>query len=172
MPAYFIPTDGDDDPRCYEIETISDGCYRVRTPDGKEFEVDAFSPGEGRLHMLQDGRSFDVDVRENDQDFAVHLRGEDHRVTVLNERQRRMKVAGVGVRGGGGPDLVSPMAGKVVALHIEEGDAVEAEENVVVVEAMKMENDLKAHKTGTISEILVEVGDAVEIGDVLVKIGE
>lgn len=172
MPSYFVPTDGDDESRCFEIETVKDGCYRVTTPEGEELLVDAYEPEPGRLHLLLDGKSFDVDVRERDREFTAQLRGETHKLTVLNERQRRMKIAGVGARGGGGPDLESPMAGKVVAVHIGVGDEVETGEKVVIVEAMKMENDLKAHKDGAISEVCVAPGDAVEIGDVLIKIGE
>jgi biotin carboxyl carrier protein len=172
MPSYFLPADGDEEPRCFEIETVSDGCYRVTTPEGEEILVDAYEPEPGRLHMLMDNQSYDVDVRERDRDFTVQLRGETHHVTALNERQRRMKIAGVGARGGGGPNLESPMAGKVVAVHVAEGDGVETGDKVVIVEAMKMENDLKAHKAGSIAEICVAPGDAVEIGDVLLKIAE
>jgi biotin carboxyl carrier protein len=172
MPSYFVPSEGDEEPRCFEIETVSDGCYRVTTPEGEEFLVDAYEPEPGRLHMLMDNKSFDVDVRESDREFTVQLRGEKHHVTALNERQRRMKIAGVGARGGGGPNLESPMAGKVVAVHVAEGDDVETGDKVVIVEAMKMENDLKAHKAGTIAEICVAPGDAVEIGDVLLEIAE
>lgn len=105
-------------------------------------------------------------------EFIAQLRGETHRVHVLNERERRMRIAGVGERGGGGPTLESPMAGKVVAVHVEEGASVEAGDKVVIVEAMKMENDLKAHKAGAVSRVCVAPGDTVEIGDVLLEIAD
>jgi biotin carboxyl carrier protein len=170
MPAYFI-TDGDEEEaRCFEVETLDDGSYRVVTPAGDEVVVDAYAPEAGRLQMLVGGDSFDVDVRERDDDQIVQLRGETHHISVLNERQRRMRVAGVGARAVGGPDLVSPMAGKVVALSCAEGDEVAEGDCVIIVEAMKMENDLKAHIPGTIATIHVAEGDAVEIGDALVSI--
>ncbi len=170
MPAYFITNGDEDEARCYEVETLEDGRYRVVTPDGDELVVDAYAPEAGRLQMLVDGKSYDTDVRDGLDGYVVQLRKETHRVNVLNERQKRMRVAGVGARGAGGPDLVSPMAGKVVALSCAEGDEVEQGECVIIVEAMKMENDLKAHITGTIATIHVAEGDAVEIGDVLVSI--
>jgi biotin carboxyl carrier protein len=175
MPAYFITNDadtGDDEQeaRCFEVETLDDGSYRVVTPEGNEITVDAYAPMVGRLQMIVDGASFDADVRAKDSLHTVQLRGETHQIDVLNERQRRMRVAGVGARGAGGPDLVSPMAGKIVALSCAEGDDVEQGECVVIVEAMKMENDLKAHITGTVTTIHVSEGDAVEIGDALVSI--
>ena len=170
MPSYFITNGDEEDSRCFEVETLEDGRYKIVTPDNEELIVDAYSPLEGRLQMLVGEQSYDVDVREKDKDFAVQLRGESEHVTVLNERQKRMRVAGVGARGVGGPDLVSPMAGKIVALECAEGDQVDEGECVVIVEAMKMENDLKAHIAGTISTVHVGPGDAVEIGDVLVSI--
>ena len=100
----------------------------------------------------------------------MQLRGESEHLYVLNERQKRMRIAGAAARGAGGPDLCSPMAGKVVAVCCEQGQQVDEGETVVIVEAMKMENDLKAHLSGAISAVHVAEGDAVEIGDVLVSI--
>lgn len=170
MPAYFITNGDEEEARCFEVETLDDGTYKIVTPEGQEVIVDAYSPELGRIQMLLDGHSYDVDTREKDGDFTVQTRGETHKLTVLNERQRRMRVAGVGARGAGGPDLVSPMAGKVVAIACEEGAEVGEGDCVVIVEAMKMENDLKAHISGSISKVHVAAGDAVEIGDVLVSI--
>lgn len=170
MPAYFISNGDEEDGRCFEVETLADGRYLVVTPEGEELTIDAYAPIEGRLQMIVNGASFDTDVRAKDSLHTVQLRGETHHIDVLNERQKRMRVAGVGARGAGGPDLVSPMAGKIVALTCAEGDQVEEGECVVIVEAMKMENDLKAHISGAISTIHVAEGDAVEIGDALVSI--
>ncbi len=170
MPSYFITNGEPDEAREFEVETLEDGRYRITTPEGAEHVVDAYAPQTGRLQLLLDGHSYDTDVRERGGEQIVQLRGETHKISVLNARQKRMRVAGVGARGAGGPDLVSPMAGKIVALSCAEGDEVEEGDCVIIVEAMKMENDLKAHITGTVSTIHVAAGDAVEIGDVLVSI--
>ena len=171
MPKYFIPSDDDAaDERCFEVETLEEGRYRVRTPEGDELVVDAYAPEAGRLHFLVGGQSYDADVRPDDGGYTVQVRGEAHELSVLNERQRRMRIAGVGARAVGGPDLTSPMAGKVVAIHAAEGDTVDEGDHVIVIEAMKMENDLKAHIPGTVRQVAVAVGDAVEIGDVLLSI--
>ena len=122
------------------------------------------------MHLIYNGEAYDVGVRHGDAGVTVEVGAERHVIDVLNERQKRMRVAGVGGRGAGGPALESPMAGKVVAVNVTAGDAVEEGECVVIVEAMKMENDLKAHISGTIGEVAVEVGQAVEIGDLLVTI--
>lgn len=169
MPNYYV-TDGDEE-RNFVVETQSDGRYLITKPGGEQVTVSAFQPQPGRLHLLtQGGQSHDFSLREADGDYTVQIRGVDTHVEVLNERQRRMRAAGVGGRGAKGPDLVSPMAGKIVAVQVNEGDAVEEGSVVVIVEAMKMENDLKAHVTGTVSKVAVTPGQAVEIGDVLVSI--
>lgn len=180
MATYFINNDAVESdvaegeeaaqPRAYEVETLEDGRYRLVTPDGRELVVDAYAPEDGRLQMIVEGQSYDATVRQQDAVQAVQVRGEFHEVEVLNERQRRMRAAGVGSRGADGPDLVSPMAGKVVSVACAEGDEVAEGDCIIIVEAMKMENDLKAHVGGNIAKIHVAEGDAVEVGDVLISI--
>lgn len=169
MPNYYV-MDGDEE-RSFLVETQPDGRYHITRPDGTVVVVDAYQPQPGRLHLLTEGgESHDFAVRSTDGVYTVQIRGVDTDVEVLNERQRRMRAAGVGGRGATGPDLVSPMAGKVVAVQVAEGDEVAQGAVVVIVEAMKMENDLKAHVAGVVQRVAVAVGDTVEIGDVLVSI--
>ena len=169
MPNYYVMNG--EEQETYEVVTLKDGRYRVVKPNGDEVIIDAFEPERGRLHLLTEGgQSHDIAIREQEGDFTVQIRGTDTRVEVLNERQLRMRAAGVGGRGASGPELKSPMAGKVVAVTAVEGAAVVEGEVVVIIEAMKMENDLKAHQSGTIASIAVTPGQAVEIGDVLVTI--
>lgn len=171
MPKYFIPTDGaDEEPRTFTVETLDDGRYRVETPEGRELIVDAFEPEGDRLHLLEGGNSWDVNLRAVDGNWEVGVGGDTHTFDVLNERQKRMRVAGVGGRGQSGPALESPMAGTVVSREVEVGDEAKKGDVVLIVEAMKMENDLKAHKDGTVASIEVQEGGSVETGDVLVTI--
>ena len=168
MQNYFVMND--DQEETYQVETLPDGRYRVVRPSGDEVVIDAYSPEENRLHLLTEGgQSHDIAIREVDGDYTIQIRGVDTHVEVLNERQRRMRAAGFGGRGDQGPEVCSPMAGKVVAIVVPEGEVSEGDV-VLVIEAMKMENDIKAHCDGTVTEVRVQPGDAVEIGDVLVMI--
>jgi len=172
MSSYFIPGEEDQDRR-FEVERLEDGAFRVTDPDGQVLTLDAYEPAPGRLNYIvrETGLAIDAGVRpDGAAAMIVEVGDERHHVEVINDRQRRMQAAGLGPRKGGGPELTSPMAGKVVAINSAVGDAVEEGECVLIVEAMKMENDLKAHISGTIAEIPVEVGQAVEIGDVLAVI--
>lgn len=163
---------GDDEERPWQVETISEGVYRVWTPDGRSLEVDAYAPDTNMLHLLCDKRSMDVGLTETKQGLQVHVGAERHSMQVLNDRERRMRAAGGATGAGQGPELTSPMAGMVVKVIAEPGAVVASGDPLVVVEAMKMENDLKAHREGVIGAISVDEGDTVEIGDVLVTIEE
>lgn len=163
---------GDDEERNWEVETIGEGRYRVVTPQGERLEVDAFAPRDGRLHLLTDDGSADAVFIEDDGRVELQIGAEHHEVEVFNERELRMRAAGAGAVAGDSPELVSPMAGKVVKVDCEEGDFVSHGDPLVVVEAMKMENDLQAHRGGVVAGIEVQPGDAVEIGDVLVLIDD
>lgn len=168
MANYYTP--GTEDDRQWVVNTLEDGRYEAVGPDGKTYTVDAFSPVAGRLHMLVDGQSWDMDAREIEGENHVQWRGLTKTIKVLNEREKRMAVAGIGGKNGGGPELLSPMAGKVVAIKAQVGDVVEEGDVVLIIEAMKMENDLKAHRAGRIESVNVSAGQAVEVGTTLVVI--
>ena len=69
------------------------------------------------------------------------------------------------------PDVTSPMVGKIFKIEVSEGQAVEEEDVVVVLESMKMEMPIEAEVSGSVKEIKVKVGDTVQEGDVLVVLG-
>ncbi len=170
MPNYFVS--GGEEDRVWKVETLQDGCYEVTAPSGKTYQVDAFAPDAGRLHLMLGNDSWDLDVREDkSHTYHVQWRGQTFEHHVLNERQKRMEAATGGKRDVG-PELLSPMAGKVVAVQVEAGQAVTEGQVLLIVEAMKMENDLKAHKSGIISELKAVQGEAVEVGDVLLTIAD
>ena len=156
--------------RSWSVETIGEGLYRVTTPQGVVRDVDAYSPGANQLHLVVEDRSVNASLVELDGVVEVQIDGGRHEVMVLNDRERRMRAVSGGASGADAPELTSPMAGKVVKLIAASGQSVELGEPLVVVEAMKMENDLKAHRSGVVGAVVVDEGDAVEVGDVLVMI--
>jgi biotin carboxyl carrier protein len=141
----------------------------------KTFEVDARAM-EGRTwSLLIDGKSYEVDV-EPDPDgsspdrVVVRLRGSEFPMEVLDERRLRLREAAGGFAVEGPVTVKAPMPGKVVRCLVAEGDAVEEGAGVIVVEAMKMENELRAPKAGTVAELPVAEGQLVEGGTVLAVI--
>jgi len=85
---------------------------------------------------------------------------------VLDPRAWRGKRGGV-LEAEGRQQIIAPMPGKVVRLLVKAGDAVEAGQGLLVVEAMKMQNEIRAPKTGKVERILISEGQAVNAGDVL-----
>ncbi len=166
---YFVTSDAGEE-RSYAVETLADGSYQVQKPDGSMVVIDAFSAQPGQLHLMIENRSLDVDVREGADAFHVQLDGHVREISVLNERQKRMQAAGIGSKKAAGPQLTSPMAGKVVAVMASVGAEVVEGQTIVIIEAMKMENDIKAHRDGVIGSLGVEQGQLVEVGSVLVTI--
>lgn len=121
--------------------------------------------------LLLDGDSFRI-LAQNPEDgrWDLHLRGRRFPVEAVDERTRTLRE----VTGGSGPvgprPIRAPMPGLVVKVEVEEGDRVEAGQGVVIVEAMKMENELKAEGPGVVERIHVAVGEAVEKDQVLIDL--
>jgi len=102
--------------------------------------------------------------------WAVGSYGERHEVEVIDERTRHIRsLTGGGQKGGGQSVLKAPMPGLVVRIGVEAGSRVEAGAPLVVLEAMKMENELRATGAGVVKGIKVKPGQAVEKGQVLVE---
>jgi biotin carboxyl carrier protein len=155
-----------------EVQKAADnGTYHM-TLDGRAFEVDARKMPSQIVSMLLDHKSYDVDLeriakKSDTLDGRVHVRvrGRVLRFEILDERRLKMKEAqGFRLDVGGMATIDSPMPGKVIKILAREGDLVKEGQGVVVVEAMKMENELRAPKAGVVKEIKVKEGDAVEAG--------
>jgi acetyl-CoA/propionyl-CoA carboxylase biotin carboxyl carrier protein len=105
-----------------------------------------------------DGRRFEVRLSEPEPEWR----------TLARRRRERVRHGGAG--GAGRDAVVSPMQGTVLAVNVAEGDAVEAGQVLCVVEAMKMENEVRAHRAGTIQKLSVEPGEPVATGQVICEI--
>jgi biotin carboxyl carrier protein len=157
----------------YRVELMpSDEFWRCRLlgPDGdvRELEVDAFLPASDVLSMLIAGRSYEV--RRDAAAGEIVLAGERFRVEVrdLRSLQSRRRAAG---RTNEPKKVIAPMPGKIVRLLVAEKSEVEAGQGIVVVEAMKMQNELKSPRDGIVTKLLVSEGAAVNAGDALAVIG-
>ena len=148
--------------------TGGDGHYRV-TVGGDEWRVDARRAAEGLWSILIDGTSHVADVSERDGLSHVVVEGERYAIRVEEETRYLIRTRG-GSAATHGQVLKAPMPGKVVQIEVEVGQAVQAGDGLVILEAMKMENEFRASTAGRVAEIRVEVGQAVNPGDVLLVI--
>jgi biotin carboxyl carrier protein len=145
------------------------GRYRVTIGD-RTWDVDARLGRQGICSLLVDGASYVVQVADDRGARAVEVEGESYTVAVEEATRHVIRTRGGAIRDGGGQTVRAPMPGKIVDVTVRVGDRVAAADTVVVIEAMKMENELKATAPGTVRVIHVEAGQAVNAGDVLVVI--
>jgi biotin carboxyl carrier protein len=158
----YVATIGERDVKV-SVEELGGSNYKV-TIDGVERVVDAQLITGNLWSVLYGNGSFEVDVtRLPAEEYEVLIKGDCHKFTLMNEQRRAMIRAG-GKGSAGKAMLTSPMPGKVVKLLVAEGQEVEAGQGVIVVEAMKMENELKSPKAGVVTELKAVEGAAVENG--------
>ena len=135
--------------------------------DGHEFIVDGRRTGRNNYSLLIDNRSFEVDVDTIDDDYHVLLDGRTYHINMSDERQNRVGSRQSGIEASGRQEVKIPMPGKVVTVLVNEGDTVAKGQGLVIVEAMKMENEVRASGDGEVKEIRVKAGESVESGQVL-----
>ncbi len=132
--------------------------------DGRELNADAVIAGHDVLSIVVDGRAWEVKREIVRGDVHMVIAGERYAAELRDPRSyRARKAAGAGVEGP--KQLVSPMPGKVVRVLLPEGAEVQAGQGVVVVEAMKMQNEIKSPKQGVVKKILAVEGAAVNAGE-------
>jgi biotin carboxyl carrier protein len=159
--------------RTVELEAREGGHYQV-TLDGEPLEIEARLLRPGVLSLVVAGKSYRV-VREDDAlagngaGSSVVLDGQRFPYRVEDPRSLKARRAHAG--GDDGPrTLKASMPGRVVRVLAMRGEYVDAHQGIVVIEAMKMQNELKSPKAGTVSEMRVAAGDTVSAGDVLAVI--
>src|SRR5690606_34012680 len=160
---YYATLPGQKEPTVVEIELIGEGRYAL-TIEGTRHEVDARTLPHGAVSLIADGRSYNVELEKVEDEVAVTVRGQTVRLDVANERRRRLRSAAAAFSAEGPQILKAPMPGKVVKILVAAGDTVQQGQGLIVVEAMKMENELKSPKDGVISEVVASEGQAVESG--------
>ncbi len=142
------------------------GTYSVEI-DGVQYEVDSHKLEADFYSILTGGRSYEVSVEATRDGYKVRHGAAEQLVTLSDPgRQAREEQAD----SKGTAAVVSAMPGKVVRLLVGEGDTVEAGQGVVVVEAMKMENEITAPKPGRVRSIAVQPEQTVEGGTELLVI--
>ncbi len=166
---YFAKLQGQKEAAPVDIEPAGDNRFKL-THAGKTFIVDALTLEHGTVSMLLDGTSYSVEFDEVGDEVQVLVRGQLTRVDVADERRLRLR-AGTAAFSVEGKQLISaPMPGKVVKVLVKLGDEVKEGQGLVVVEAMKMENELKSPKAGKVVELPAKEGTAVEINARLVVV--
>lgn len=143
----------------------------VVSVEGKPVDADVVALDDGSLSVRIGGRMLDMVVEGEPPELGVVASGYRAYVRVESER---LRAAAAAKRSGGGAAekaMMAPMPGRVVKLLVAVGDEVKAGQGLIVIEAMKMENELRAKGPGKIGEIHVQAGAAVEAGAKLLSFG-
>lgn len=164
---YFILRDGREIP----VEVVERPGGYALVLDGRTYEVDSVQVVPGLYSLLVDGRSFEVSVFSPEPDvYNVHLFDGMRRVDLLSPIGLVLRSQG-GAGGSSALTVRAPMPGKVVRVLCEVGQRVARGDGLVVVEAMKMQNEMQAQAEGVVREIRAREGDNVEGGAELVVLG-
>jgi len=158
----------EEEPRRYELRRKGNAFHVQADADDEEVLIDWRRPEPGIYSLLVGRSSYEVFVEDNDDHLTVHLLNRTFRVRADDARRRRARLSAEAVDGTA--RIVAPIPGRVTRILKEEGSTVERGEGVIVVEAMKMENELRAPRAGTVVSVAVAEGDGVEGGALLATI--
>jgi len=132
--------------------------------DGQPFEVDFEQIVDQPIYsLLLDGKSYEAYVYPADKAWQILLYGRSYPALVEQEMERRLRMAsGGGVNEEVEFHLKSPMPGLVIGVPVEDGQTVKKGDVLVVLESMKMQNELKAPRAGVVNRLRVKTGDSIE----------
>jgi biotin carboxyl carrier protein len=161
----------DIDGQTYALELQRAGTRILAAVDGRRYELEARETEAGALLLIVGGRVYECRADAQQQPGGareVQVGEELYQVTLIDLKRLR-SASGAGAAGGR-VQIKASMPGKVVRLLVEAGATVEAGDGLVIVEAMKMQNELKSPKSGKVVEIHTQMGATVNAGEVLITV--
>jgi biotin carboxyl carrier protein len=150
-----------------EIEKSGEG-WKCQL-DGASIAIDAISPRTDVISIIVAGRSYEIKREQAGIDLKMWLGSVCLPVELRDPRSLRSRLKAGGDKKGP-VKIVAPMPGRVVRMLVDENQEVEAGQGILVVEAMKMQNEIKSPKKGVVKKLSTSVGTAVNPGDVLATI--
>ena len=143
------------------------------TINGKPVPVDIAPLGPDRFHIIRDNKSFTaefLDVNKQTKTVTIRINGARHSVQIIDKFVLLLEKLGM-TNGSSGRlnNIKAPMPGLIIDLRVSAGQTIQQGDSLLILEAMKMENIIKASGEGTVKRVLVKKGDSVEKGQVLIE---
>ncbi len=158
-----------------------DNSYAVKVGDNFDFKLskdtisslDLIKTGDNAYHLLKDGASYHIKILDSDFNngtYTISIDGSEYRSSIQTPLDELIEKMGFAVNGGKNIDSISaPMPGLILDILVEEGQEVKEEDQLVILEAMKMENIITSPRNGVIKKIGVSKGDAVDKKQLLIE---
>ena len=141
--------------------------------NGEPLQIDLVPiNGDHTYSLLINGRSYVATMMDVDESCQVMIDGRAYAIDVAEEELARLRSQVKRKHHAGGEQIKAPMPGRIIDIEVAVGDPVESGQGVAIIEAMKMENELRARTGGVVKEIRTRVGDAVNKNDILVVLEE
>jgi glutaconyl-CoA/methylmalonyl-CoA decarboxylase subunit gamma len=163
---YFVSVNG----RNHEVELLERAGKRLVKVDGKELDLSYDEVDDlGQVVLLSQGKSYGLSIEGNDTRVAITLAGHFYDVELEDERERAAHAA-EGAAGKSGGTVSSVMPGVVVEVLVKKGAEVEKGDPLLILSAMKMQNEIAAPSAGVVKDLHVNAGQTVSTGEKLVTL--
>ncbi len=165
---YYAIAEGKENEYEVQIKETSGQEFKIDI-DGKEMIVDFVKTGHNLFSLIIDNKSYEIDIHIEDSKYDVLVNGDHYSVEVLDELKKMLRDR---VQRGlqGKQIMLTPMPGVVTKVMVEAGQEVEEGQPLLILVAMKMENQIKAPKSGVVQEVYVRENQTVSIGDKMIVI--
>jgi biotin carboxyl carrier protein len=134
--------------------------------DGRTYELTIREREDNQYLLIDGSKVYESRIETTRDNFMVHLREQSYPIRIIDPKRLR-STQSTGRHDHASADIVAPMPGKVVRILVQEGEEVASGKGILIVEAMKMQNELKTPKAGIVVSIRAEAGATVNAGDVL-----
>ena len=152
-----------------DLEEIGADTYVLQIGENR-YQADVRKVGPASFSIMINNRSFDFDVVRDGEETVVASRSGTTRLTVVDAARRAARSADKRREVTGRANIKSAMPGRVINVLVAKGDEVKRDQGIIVVEAMKMENEVKSPKAGRVIEVKVVAGQTVEKGELMMVI--
>ena len=154
------------DGKTHSVELVQERDLSRWFADGLPLDADAVEVSPGVYSILLHGESFEVRIEKVGSELRAIARGREYKIAIRDPREWKRNRGGT-AEAEGRQQVTAPMPGKVVRILVATGDQVQAGQGLMVVEAMKMQNEIRTPKSGKIERLSVTEGQTVNAGEVV-----